>query len=332
MTSHVTEFIARRWSLPRGRLDVALKPLSGGLESVVSRATIEPAGEHAREVPPFVVKELRGKHRREAGVYEALWMHLEHPPTARVLGVACSGGTHYLYLEDVLPTCAWPWRHTPTAADVCRALARLHDTPALLASVREWDYETELVRSAGTTLATALAARTGLGVRHWRRVGDLKRVVGSLPAVRARLLEGDVTMIHGDVHPGNVIIRSGRPGHRVALIDWGRARVGSPLEDVASWLHSLGCWEPEARRKHDTLLRAYLESRKVRRGMTAGLRANYWFASASNGLSGAIRYHLAVLMDLTSTDEMRWHSRRALHAWGRVIRRAAALLTPSRGC
>jgi hypothetical protein len=86
------------------------------------------------------------------------------------------------------PTCAWPWRHTPTAADGCRALARLHDTPALQASVREWDYETDFVRSAGTTLATELAARTGLGVRHWRRIGDLKCVVGSLPAVRARWL------------------------------------------------------------------------------------------------------------------------------------------------
>ena len=118
-----------------------------------------------------------------------------------------------------------------------------------------------------------------------------------------------------------------RASPQVVLIDWARARLGSPLEDVASWLHSLGCWEPQARRRHDTLLRAYLEARTVRRPLTSKLRVDYWLASVSNGLSGAIRYHLAVLADPKSEEGARDNSGRALMAWERVVRQGAALVS-----
>jgi aminoglycoside phosphotransferase (APT) family kinase protein len=148
-----------------------------------------------------------------------------------------------------------------------------------------------------------------------------------LPAIRRRLLSGDTTVIHGDVHPGNVIVRPAGAIRDVVLIDWARARVGSPLEDVASWLHSLGCWEPQARRRHDTLMRAYLEARTVRRPFTSNLRVEYWLASVSNGLSGAIRYHLSVLADPMSDERVRYNSGQALAAWERVVRRAAAVVS-----
>jgi aminoglycoside phosphotransferase (APT) family kinase protein len=133
-------------------------------------------------------------------------------------------------------------------------------------------------------------------------------------------------VIHGDVHPGNVILRGSEGSLDVVLLDWARARLGSPLEDVASWLHSLGCWEPEARRRHDTLMRSYLDARRNRQPFASDVRLNYWLASSSNGLSGAIRYHLAVLSDAASTEAARYDSGRALNAWQRVIRRTAAFL------
>jgi aminoglycoside phosphotransferase (APT) family kinase protein len=156
-------------------------------------------------------------------------------------------------------------------------------------------------------------------------------VVSALPAIRSRLLSGECSVIHGDVHPGNVLVRGRREQAAIVLIDWGRARIGSPLEDVASWLHSLGCWEPEARRRHDTLMRVYLESRARPRAFAAALRRDYWLACASNGLSGAIRYHLAVLGDPAVGGRARNGSRHALSEWQRVIRRAAALLSTSPG-
>jgi hypothetical protein len=112
---------------------------------------------------------------------------------------------------------------------------------------------------------------------------------------------------------------------RVVLLDWGRARVGSPLEDVASWLQSLGFWEPEARRRHDTLLRRYLVARGLPRHLGPEVRDAYWLAAASNGLAGALRYHLAVIDGWSQpTAARRAHSVRAAADWLRVIRRADA--------
>src|SRR5690606_30955587 len=102
------------------------------------------------------------------------------------------------------------------------------------------------------------------------------------------------SFIHGDVHPGNVLVRARAGGAQPVLIDWGRARLGSPLEDVSSWLCSLGYWEPEARRRHDSLFRAYLSARGLGGPLSFDLRAAYWLASASNAFAGALRYHLAL--------------------------------------
>ena len=331
MTSLVTAFIARRWSIPESRLQVELQPLHGGLVSAVARARIS-GGPGGTGLPAeVVVKHLPPESAREADVYQALWQHLERPPAVQVFGQATSGDATYIYLEHAASLSSWPWADSALAARVCRALGRLHDSRVLPREPFAWNYEEQLTRSAEDTLTLAAAARHASGGRVWHRVGDLRRVVRALPRIRRRLLSAGTTVIHGDVHPGNVILRPAAGSVRVVLIDWARARVGSPLEDIASWLHSLGCWEPQARRRHDTLMRAYLQSRRVRRIFDAEVRADYWLASVSNGLSGAIRYHLAVLADPTGTEATRANSRLATLAWARVVRRAAALLRTSPG-
>lgn len=328
MKDRVTRFVAAQWP-PAGPLAVEVRPLRGGLESGVSVARLATPSCRPPVPSRFVVKELRGSQRREAEVYRLLWSRLPEPPAARTLGVESDADTAYLYLEMIRPLSSWPWSNSAASAEVCRELARLHDSTTLRSPVFDWGFEQELASSARETLALAGRARGAGQVRLWRRPGDLRRVVAALPAIRRGLLEPGVTIIHGDVHPGNVIVRSARRGSRVVLLDWGRARTGSPLEDVASWLHSVGCWEPQARRYHDTLLRAYLDSRRLPLPMGGDLRRQYWFASASNGLAGAIRYHLAVLSDRASTPRARRNSHRALCEWERVIRRAAARLGPA---
>ena len=329
MQSTIEHFVGRRWSLPQERIAVRLEPLGRGLESAVALASVATTPEHAA-VPPFVVKSLHGLRHREADVYQLLWTHLADPPTARVFGVDEVGDTKYLYLEEVRTSSAWPWSDGAASAAVCRALARFHTETSLPRPPFSWDYEAELAASANATLSLALTARDERGARWWPRIGDLRRVIESIPYIRAVLLAGNATVIHGDVHPGNVIVRSGGGEASVVFIDWGRARIGSPLEDVASWLQSLGCWEPQARRRHDSLLRVYLTNRIGLGPLTAELRRLYWLASASNGLAGAIRYHLAVLGDSASSGETRYGSFQALKAWTRVIRRAASLLSTSR--
>ena len=70
------------------------------------------------------------------------------------------------------------------------------------------DYETELARSASSTLEAARQARDATGRQYWRRPGDLRRIVAGLPRIRQRLLGQQPIVIHGDMHPGNV-------GHRL---------------------------------------------------------------------------------------------------------------------
>jgi hypothetical protein len=275
----------------------------------------------------FVVKELRGRQRREASIYRWIWRTLAAPPAARVLGIHRGTSADYLVLEDVASGCTWPWRDHEAAAAVCRELARLHDSRGVRLPVASWDYEADLRASAASTMGAAVTLRGRDGRLLWTRPNELRRVVDALPDVRARLLGRESTLLHGDVHPGNVMLRGEKDeGQRVALIDWARARIGSPLEDIASWLHSLGCWEPESRRRHDSLLQVYLAARAVPRTLTRELREDYWLASACNGLSGAIRYNLAVLADAGASDATRADAGHALNEWQRLIRGAASIL------
>ena len=327
MPSHITAFVADRWSVPVEQIRVDARTILGGLESAVVRARVEVRQGGGAIPRRLVVKELCGRAMREAGVYELLSRHLEHPPTARVFGSNDVDGARYLFMEDVGPLKRWPWRDSAATVAVCAALARLHDIIFAGASMEFWDYEAELARSADETLSLATAARSARALRIWPRVGELKRVVAALPQIRARLLGAGTTLIHGDVHPGNVRVAPNESGFRVTLIDWGRTRVGSPLEDVASWLHSLGCWEPEARRRHDTLLQAYLQGRGAPESLTRDFRERYWFACVSNGLAGAIRHHIAVLCMARAGTRAHANAQQALRAWERVVRRAAALIS-----
>jgi hypothetical protein len=326
MTSQLTAFLARRWCVPESSLDIEVQPLYGGLESAVTRARISPS-QVAPGVPrDVVVKQLSGAFAREGDVYEALWSHLERPPAVQMFGRDVCGESTFLYLEHAASFSPWPWSDTALSASVCRELAQLHDAHGLSGQVFSWNYDEELIRSGDDTLDLAATARNSLGRRVWRRLGDLRRVVQALPRIRRRLLSDGSTVIHGDMHPGNVILRRSEETVDVVLVDWARARIGSPLEDVASWLHSLGCWEPLARKRHDTLMRAYLDARRVRCAFNSELRVGYWLATVSNGLSGAIRYHLAVSADPAAPPSAQVNAGVALSAWERVVRRAAALL------
>jgi len=63
-----------------------------------------------------------------------------------------------------------------------------------------------------------------------RRAGLLLRSAADAPAAAAALGRLNVTLLHGDVHPGN-IIAGDREAH---LIDWGSARIGPPMLDLAN--------------------------------------------------------------------------------------------------
>jgi len=309
-------------------LSVAGAPLRGGISAdqvVAVRAAYLDVDGRPRSAS-WVVKELAGPARREAGVYGWLARH-GFPFAPRLVAVRQDGARTRLVVERVIAAARWPWRDTARAEDVLRAAAALHE--AALVCDDPWDYEGELSGMAAATLdAVAAARRSGALPLEAASLRALRRVVHHLPAFRRALLRETPfppALVHGDLHPGNVIVA--RAGGTLAprLLDWGRARRGAPLEDVASWIQSLGCWEPAARLRHDTLLAAYLRARGRAGGIPADVREAYWLAGASNALAGALLHHAGVAGDPAGPRPARAHALKALHDWLRIIRRAAAV-------
>lgn len=309
-------------------LDV--KPLRGGLEAshvALVTARYRDAGSRDR-VLRFVVKQLDRRLSREAIIYERIVQAHAADLSPRVLGIDRScPESPLLYIEPVRRVCAWPWRELSLSRELLTRLARFHAAAdASCECVLDWNYEAELGRSA---------VETREALERCRRDADLAALARALPALdrmvlatnrlRQQLLSEKpfgTSLLHGDVHPGNALVRRNRRTDEPVLIDWGRARPGSPLEDVSSWLHSLGFWEAEARRRHDALLGTYLAARGIQCKFTPNMRAAYWLASASNALAGALTHHLQMAALPGQSPGRRVSAVRAAQAWLRVIRRA----------
>jgi aminoglycoside phosphotransferase (APT) family kinase protein len=208
-------------------------------------------------------------------------------------------------------------------------LARLHscNPEPFQPAVNGWNYDAELRQSAEQT--AELYGRLfvqGTRIGHRPMLKTLERVSTVVADMRRQAAKhtGNA-LLHGDAHPGNVIVRAARQKHEAVLLDWGRARLGSPLEDVTSWVHSLGFWEPEARRIHDSLLVGYLQQRGLAVHLSKQFRIACWLAGACNAMAGALRYHLAVAADKERAPEQRWISSKAASDWLRILRRADAV-------
>jgi hypothetical protein len=329
-TARLADFVARSHAVEPSGIDLHTQPMRGGLEATgVARVVARFAVGNKRRTATFVVKRLDGPARREADLYRD-FLTSASTMAPRLLDIDRVGPeTNYLYLEYIRRARAWPWRELSSATKVLNLLADLHarvPTATTRVTLATWDYEAELGRSSLWTLGMfdqAVIGAADLG--DLRRYGPaLRRLVLGLPQMRAELLgatPSGSTILHGDVHSRNVILRAG--SEQPVLIDWGRARLGSELEDVSSWLHSLGTWEPEIRRRHDTLLRRYLAARGLPTALLRTVRDAYWLALASNSLSGALGYQLAVSLDTFGRSPAeRLTAIAALRQHLRVIRRA----------
>lgn len=333
----LTAFLSRRYGQDLRHLRFAVQPLRGGLEAtaIASVRASYTDGQGRSSQTQFVAKRLDGLEAREATVYQALAEEPVRTWVPRLLECErVGGGTCYLYMEQVTPWRRWPWTDLTYATMVLEQLAVLHTTTpsaAFAACSAAWDYETVLAESAQKTLdKLAVVAAQGdgpAGIGSTRR--PLERIVTALPAIRRALREATpfgVAPIHGDIHSGNVIIRAQGATQQPVFLDWSRARMGSPLEDVSSWLHSLGYWVPAARQHHDALLRRYLAARGLPAHLSREARTALWLAETSNVLGGALRYHLSVLAGWgTPSLAARRQAGRAAGECLRVIRRTDAL-------
>lgn len=338
--SSIAVLLARGSGEPPRELSLEVAPLMGGLVS----GSVQSVRARYRDrygaplTTELVIKQLDGPARREAGVYQALMRTSMRRLAPALLAVEPGvDGTVQLFIQQIAPKNIWPWQDEAAASSVLRALAALHESraaSALTAHVNDWDYEQELraraaglveclerhgpaLREAGVPLRMTLVRRLA------RRLSGLRQGLVSHAALPA-------TVIHGDVHPGNVMIQEpalqepGAGAHQPILLDWARARLGSPLEDVSSWLQSLGYWEPVARRRHDSLLGEYLRARGLDACPTRELRAAYWVAAASNCFAGSLQYHIGVATSSEIGRDAREAAFAAVRDQLRILRRADA--------
>lgn len=311
-------------------LDVRGEWLRGGISAGRVLTVIASFRDRAgrRREATCVVKELEGPASREAAIHVGLALEGVRA-IPRLHAVVRERARTLIVMERVVGDQRWPWRDPTRAELVLRLAAGLHATSLTVDA--PWDYDAELERMAASTME-AVQAHGESPVVDAASARAVRRLVEDLPRVRRALVTRGPfppAVIHGDLHPGNVILAKGREGPRPVLLDWGRARRGSPLEDVASWLQSLGCWEPEVRRRHDTLLLAYLRERGHAGPIPAQVRELLWLAGGCNALAGALRHHLLVATAPAPHARHRATALRAARDWLRIIRRAAAVWSAS---
>jgi hypothetical protein len=137
---------------------------------------------------------------------------------------------------------------------LARLHARLWNAPIL---DREYDWLAGPVRRSEDRLGSALAVP--LMRRGLRRAGSAVPTALHAPALgyarRRRqvmrfLADGPRTLVHHDVHPGNLFWQKSEPG----LLDWHLVRIGEGIGDVAYFLAT--SLTPETRRGHETRLLA----------------------------------------------------------------------------
>jgi hypothetical protein len=324
----VTAFAARHYGEEPGRLRLALSRMRGGLCASVLRVRVGFTNTERRpRTAVFVLKRLAGVDVRELSAYRSLSASRCARIAPRLLGAERAGAKEaYLYLEFVPPFDPWPWADVEASELVLDRLAAIHESLAPEKFPR-WDYESELKESARTTLEIVeQAARLPDFAAVRRFLPSVRRLESALPSVRAQLVGGDWprAVLHGDAHTGNAIIRREGGGHAAVLLDWGRSRSGSALEDVCSWLQSLSFWEPEPKRRHDTLLRKYLVGRGMRDELGPELRERYWLAGASNAFAGALRYHVVQMGTTFNPHAVRVAAAAAVRDWLRILARADA--------
>lgn len=310
------------------RIAASARMLSGGLDSAgVAELTLRYHDERGRaRVVRAIAKRLHGAAGRELAVYEQVVVPHALAVAPRLLHAVSDSAGVTLFLEAVRPERRWPWRDVGLAALPLLSVATLHTSARANVCLPHWDYDAELEERAARALeALARLATRGALAELRSLVPSARRIGSQLRKIRRELSPGPLppAILHGDLHPGNVMLRrTASPTRRVALLDWGRARSGSPLEDVSSWLTSIGYWEPNARRRHDTLLGAYLAARGLESTPTRELRESYWLAGASNAFSGALLVHVQRAGDPGASVADRAGAARSARDWLRVIRRA----------
>jgi aminoglycoside phosphotransferase (APT) family kinase protein len=253
---------------------------------VVSLTYDEPAGAPSGvfvKLPPIDTRrrELLGTSVmgvNEARFYERLAPLLElRVPTPHAAYVEDDGG-FVMVLEDLVQTGCTPYDGSigvsaDAAAAALEELAGMHVSyePAAARSALSWIAPPKTARPVdpdAPDISTKLLRR---GLEKYReRIGDAYAAVSELlladrAAINALWAAAPPTVVHGDLHIGNLFDDHGRVG----FFDWGLMAVADPLRDASYFLCL--AMDIDDRRAHERdLLQHYLNARRARGGREIG--------------------------------------------------------------
>jgi hypothetical protein len=214
----VRDWIAR--VAPGARVaECTVSPLTGGsVARSVEQLTLDLADGRGRlelvrkDAPAFEIAGLRAAQRARG-------------PNASALPELVACGPDWL-ITPLAPGSPLDWGE-PVPENLFDSLAALHaryqggsGLPAVIPRI-------DVAWWASLCQGWVSPRLTEYAVRHpadtTARARALIRRAATLPAVSALLARLPATLLHGDVHPGNVLV----DGDRATLIDWGSCRVGA---------------------------------------------------------------------------------------------------------
>jgi hypothetical protein len=175
-------------------------------------------------------------------------------------------GSFALLLEDLAARGAaisdgsWavPGRLVPAALAELAELHVRYESPERLAAVAPW-----ATQPRGKTPDFVIQTLRHV-IAHCRdRLSDAYLAVAALyvdhgDAIEACWDAGPRTLIHGDAHIGNLFL----DGERVGFLDFGMAKIGTPLRDVSFFL-TMGVESGDRRRDERAWIQHYLDARRA---------------------------------------------------------------------
>jgi hypothetical protein len=207
-----------------------------------------------------------GMGAREVHVYDEVAPSLSMRVPACSYAAAGADGSFLMLLEDLeargaaISDGSWavPGRFVPAALAELAELHVRYEDPARLSSVAPWATSP---RGKTPEFVTQTLRHV---IAHCRdQLSDAYLSVAALYADHGGAIEalweaGPQTLIHGDAHIGNLFL----DGERVGFLDWGMAKIGTPLRDVSFFL-AMGVESSDRRRDERDWIQHYLGVRRA---------------------------------------------------------------------
>mgnify|MGYP003666792784 CR=1 FL=1 len=218
-----------------------------------------------------------GMGRREAMFYQRLAAELPiRVPHCYFAASDEAGDAYIMLLENLVDSgCTFKNASNRYSLDFIRqilsAFARLH--AAYWKSPR---FESDLVwvqpplqHEIGARLIDrALQLHSDSMPAVFREMGEL--YLAQTDAIHQLWLRGDPTLIHGDVHDGNLFYDADQPG----FLDWAMVARGPAMRDVGYFL--AGYLTPEDQQRHGPEMLAYYREQLRALGVSAPTEAELW--------------------------------------------------------